>query len=291
MKKWIAFCLCLIFLLPLGLRAHAAPPKIVDDANLLSDSEEAALEEKAQALAAKYQMDVVIVTVWSLDGKSSEAYADDYFDYNGYGIGSDYSGVLFLLSMEYRDWAISTCGDTIYALTDYGIQSVFSDIAGYLSDDQYYRAFNAYLDGLDPYFQAYAQGDPIDGKPGDYDGPGSYEPGTQEDVVHYPQKKDFLSELPGKLLIGLLIGLAAAGITLLILRGQMRTAKPQSGAKVYMCPGSYDLRQQQDVFLYSRIRKVRRSESSGGGGSHGGGGSSVHHSSSGRSHGGGHGKF
>lgn len=97
------------------------------------------MEEKAQALADAYRIDVVIVTVWSLDGKSSEAYADDFFDGNGYGYGQGNSGVLLLLAMEYRDWAISTCGDGIYALTDYGIESVFSQIAGSLSEDAYLK--------------------------------------------------------------------------------------------------------------------------------------------------------
>lgn len=286
-KRWISLLICLAVLFFLVPTVSAAAPKIVDDANLLTQAEIHALEEKAQALADTYEMDVVIVTVWSLDGKTSEAYADDYFDYNGYGIGSDRSGALLLLSMEYRDWAISTCGETIYALTDYGIQSVFSEIAGYLSEDEYYFAFDAYLDALEPYFRAYAEGTPIDGYVHDYDGPGTYEPGTREDVVHYiPEERVTTGLVIKRLLIALVIGAVAAAIVLLIMRGTMNTSKPQSGAGSYLKEGSYNLRRHQDIFLYSNVTKTHKSENHDGGG-----GSSVHTSSSGTSHGGGHGKF
>ena len=58
--------------------------------------------------------DVIVVTVASLDGKTAESYADDYFDFNGYGLGQDRDGILLLLSMEDRDWAISTHGFALF---------------------------------------------------------------------------------------------------------------------------------------------------------------------------------
>lgn len=287
MKRVITTILCLILILVHPVSAYASLPRIVDNADLLTADEEMYLENKAAHLADTYQMDVVIVTVYSLEGKSSEAYADDYFDYNGYGIGSDYSGVLLLLSMEYRDWAISTCGETIYALTDYGIQDVFYSISGYLSEDRYFDAFDAYLDALDPYFAAYADSSPIDGYYEGYDGPGTYIPGTQEDIVYYDEQPRNLSWYLKKFFIALIIGVIAAGVTLLIMRGQMNTARAQRDAANYTKNGSARITRHQDMFLYSRTQRTRRQESSSGGG----GGSSVHRSSSGRSHGGGHGKF
>lgn len=297
MKKCLSLFLCLLLILALASGVSAeSPKKIVDDAGLFSDSEIQSLEEKAEELAGKYDIDVVIVTVWSLDGKTSEAYADDYFDYNGYGIGNNYSGVLFLLSMEYRDWAITTHSDGQYALTDYGIQTIFSDIAGHLSKDEYYDAFDLYLNRLEDYFRAFANGDPIDGWADSYTGPGSYEHGTQEEIVYYPSDNGINAwQIISNLFIALIIGAVVAALVLMILRSQMKTSVPQSGAKFYLKSGSYNLRQQQDMFLYSNISKTRRSEDSGGhssrSGGHSGGGSSSHTSSSGRSHGGGHGKF
>lgn len=254
MKRWIMLFLCLLVLLPCFPAGKAQARKVVDDADLLTSSEEAELEQKAQALADKYQMDVVLVTAWSLGGKSYQAYADDYFDYNGYGIGSERSGVLFLVSMEDRDLYISTSGEGIDALSDRDIKNLLSKASGKMSDNEFYEGFNSYLNALESKLKVYRRG--------------------------------IWGQLPKMLLIGLLIGAVVGGIVLLVLRSQMRTAKPQIGAKEYVVPGTYALRQRQDVFLYSQVHRVRRSESSSGGG-----GSSTHRSSSGRTHGGGHSKF
>ena len=289
MKKRILLLL-LSFSLLLPVTVHAATPKVIDDADLLTNQETDLLESSAQSLADTYQMDVVILTVDSLGGKTSEAYADDYFDYNGYGIGDDFSGILLLVSMEQRDWSISTCGEAIYAVTDYGIESLAEVFLPYLSNGRYYDAFRIYLQELETYFKAYRSGDPIDGYIGSYDGQGTYQPGTQDEIVYYEEPFGF-SDVMVRLLVALVIGAVIAGIVLLVMRGRMNTAKQQSGAKNYMVSGSYNLYRCQDFYLYSRTSRTRKQENNSSGGHGGGGGSSVHHSSSGRSHGGGHGKF
>ena len=286
MKRLILPLLCLLLFISLTTPVAASLPHVVDHADLLSAQEEAYLEAKASQLVENYQMDVVILTVDSLEHQSSEAYADDYYDQNGYGIGYDGSGVLLLLSMEYRDWAISTCGDAIYALTDYGIQSIFFDIASYLSQDLYFEAFDVYLDTLETYYSAYNMGAPIDGYRPEYDGPGTYIPGTQEDIYYYDDApvRSFGWYLK-KFFIALVIGVVIAAIVLIIMRAQMNTARAQRGASSYVQGGRAKITQHRDIFLYSQIHKTRKQQSSGGGGS------SVHGSSGGRNHGGGHGKF
>ncbi len=287
MKRAWMIPLLLLFLLGLTPCAYAMTPRVVDEAGLLTGEEARDLEIRTGEISEKYGMDVVILTVSSLDGWDSEAYADDYYDSHGYGLGTESSGVLLLLSMEYRDWAISTCGEAVYALTDYGIQDVFSQISRYLADDEYYDAFDAYLEALEVYFDAYAQGNPIDGWTPEYEGPGTYLPGTREDVVYPPEKVPILRFL----LVGLAAGAAAAGITVAVLAGQMKTARPQPGAQDYLQPGTDRLYDQQTIFLHSHVSRTPKPEANSGGGSHGGGGSSIHHSSGGSSHGGGHGKF
>lgn len=278
-KRILNLMLALILMFSLALTVSAqGPPLVVDQADLLTDTQEEALEEKASALREPYQMDIVIVTTDSLGGKTPEAYADDYFDENGYGYGEDYSGILFLLSMEYRDWYISTCGDGIYALTDYGIQEVASAALPYLSDGLYYEAFDAYLDELVTYLDAFQAGHPIDGKA---DLSGDRYTGINEETVHYREK----TSLWRLIFPCAILGLAAAAVTLIVMRSTMNTKKRQSAASAYLLENSFRLHRNQDMFLYSRVTKTRRQESSSGGGS------STHRSSSGRSHGGGGGKF
>ena len=283
--KIICLILCLLLLPSLLLTAGAAQtqPYVIDNAGLLSSTEIAALEKKAQAIRQKYEMDAVILTVDSLDGKSAQDYADDYYDYNGYGS----NGVLFILSMGERDWYISTKGDAIYALTDYGIQQLGESAVSYLSDSDYYGGFDAFLTALPTYFSAYRDGAPIDGFA---DTSGDYYHGDQEDVVHYDDSEYNGSPYipPTVILISLAIGIVAGGITVLIMRGAMNTKRPQRSAVNYMNDSSYHLRTNQDMFLYSNVSKTRIQQESS---SSGGGGSSVHTSSSGSTHGGGGGKF
>ena len=61
--KLICLILCLLLLPSLFLSVGAAEQYVIDNADLMSSSEEAALEEKAQALRQEYGMDVVILTV------------------------------------------------------------------------------------------------------------------------------------------------------------------------------------------------------------------------------------
>jgi uncharacterized protein len=285
MKRIFSVFLCLILVLALAIPVLAAGQKIVDRANLFTEDEIAALEAKAQAITDRYGMDVVIVTVHNTEGTDVTNYADDYFDEGGYGIGPDHSGVLFLLSMEDRRWAISTCGDAIYALTDYGLEEMFDYIRADLAANRFYEAFDTYLDRLPEFFRAYENGSPIDGRPNQgHDGPGYIDPADRENIVHYDPDPD-AGDYVRILLVSLIIGAAVGGIAILVMRGQMNTARAQSGATNYLVDGSYQLRRVQDIFLYSRVTKRPRPKSNSGGGS------STHTSSMGRSHGGRSGGF
>lgn len=277
MKRKLTCLILALFLLCPLVTAFAVEGRILDNADLLWQDEEAALEAKARAITEEYGMDVAILTVYDYEGFYIEDYADDFYDVNGFGVGSDYSGVLLVIALDSREWAISTCGKAIYAITDYGIEGLFEEMAWYLSDDDFYEAFDAYLTALPYYFDAYEQGNPVDGHVGGYNGPGSVEIGTREDVVYYGKNPPY----------GLapVIGILIAGIVILIMRAGMNTKRPQRSAASYLTDGSYDLRRQQDIFLYSQVSKVRRQQQSNSGGS------SVHRSSGGRSHGGGHGGF
>ena len=262
MKKIASLLIILLLVTSLTVTAFASggSPKIIDNADVLSASEEAKLETMAVALVSKYDMDVVILVEDSIGLNDVTDYADDYFDFNGYGVGSKHSGVLLLLDMDEREWAISTCGDAIDALTDYGQEQIMDEVLEYLGDDEYYNGFHTYLELLDEYFESYENGEPID------------------------QKRD-LFDIIFDLFIALGIGAVVGGISVTIMKSGMKTARPQRGAQSYVKDGSFKLTKQRDMFLYSNTSRTRKQSSSSGGGS------STHRSSSGRSHGGSRGRF
>lgn len=261
-------CLSLIAPLPVGavsMLNNDDLSRVVDDANLLSQSDEESLTDKIDSLTEKYNFDIVIVTTNSLDSKTPMEYADDYFDYNGYGVGFDNDGILLLVSMEDRDWWISTSGFGIKAFTDYGIEFIGDKIVPDLSNENYYSSFSTFLDLTDDFLA-------------------EAEKGTPYDIDHkYKTVRNYVIAVG----IGLMIGLVIAIIVVLIMKSKMKSVVFQYNANNYAVNNSLRLERSNDIFLYRNISKTRKPEPSGSGG----GGSSTHTSSSGSSHGGGGGKF
>ncbi len=153
-------------------RTAGGKPTLVDKEHLLTDSQAEALSQRLKEIGDAYRCDVVIVTVSTLGSKTSEAYADDFFDYNGYGYGAvpdengvtrDGDGILLLLSMEDRDFAVSTSGSAIRAFTDYGIQTYLEPLfLPYLSSNDYSGGFTAFANGCDDLLKYASEGVPYD---------------------------------------------------------------------------------------------------------------------------------
>ena len=78
-------------------------------------------------------------------------YADDYYDYNGYGWGENHDGCMLVVNMSTREWYITTCGSGINKLTDARIQEIGVAIAPKLGDGDSYGAMSAYIDKVESY--------------------------------------------------------------------------------------------------------------------------------------------
>lgn len=247
-RKTFPLLLTLLLLLavPTAVRASdPGAPLIVDNADLLTSSEEAALTSKAYQLKAEYQMDVVILTVTSTDGQTPRRYAESYYDRNGYA--SD--GILLLVSIEERDWYICTTGSARDIFPNRVIDRLGDTFLSYLSGGDYGEGFHAFLDALPGYF-AWQNATP---------------------AAHTIR--------PLHIVICLLIGLSIGGIALLFMRSRMKTDRPQHSASEYLDRGSFRLNIAHDRYLYSHVTKTPKPDnntsgphSGGHGGGHGGGG-------------------
>ena len=248
-------------------------PRLVDDAGLLSKSDRSELLAQLDEISERRKLDIVVVTNNSLDGKTVEQYADDFFDYQGYGYGENDDGILLLLSMNTREWAISTYGKAIDIFTDRGQQYMTDDFLPYISDAKYYKGFSRFAELCDKFI-------------GEYD-----ESGSAFDDGNLPREPfGVAGALGGSLLIGLIAGLVVA----LSLKSQLTSVKPQAMASAYTKQGGLKLTERTDLFLYHNITRVARPKDTSSSSGHSGGhshGSSTHTSSSGRSHGGSHGHF
>ena len=236
--------------------------RLMDEADLLTREEEEKLLAELNEISRRQQVDVVVVTVYSLGGKSSMEYADDYFDYNGYGQGADRSGVLLLHSPEERDWWISTRGYGITAFTDAGIKYIGEQVTPYLAQGDNFEAYQTFARYCDDFLTRAKNGDPFEG-------------GSHRDKSLSPVA------IPVCIVI-------AAGISALVMKSlvaKLKIIHPRQDAMDYVQQGSMEIRENREWFLYRTVtRRARPKE-------HSGGGSSIHTSSSGATHGGGGGKY
>lgn len=260
-----------VLLIPIETSAQTIPdqrllPRLVDNADLLSDAEEEKLLDKLDSTSEQYQTDVVIVTVSSLEGKTAEEYADDFFDYNGYGLGPNRDGILFLISMQDRDWFITTHGSGIQTFTDAGREYMTEQFISYISDAEYDKGFNKFADLSEQYLEQAAKDEPYD-------------------YGNLPKKPLAWYWIPAAIGVGLFVAYLIVGS----MKAKLKSVRRRVGADDYVEANSFVLTDQRDLYLYSHVtRKAKPKETSSGGGS---GGSRTRTSSSGSTHGGSGGKF
>lgn len=243
--------------------AEEHPPRLVDEADLLTDDEEGTLVDKLDTVSEKWQCDVAVVTVDSLGGKTATEFADDYFDYNGYGYGDNADGVMLVISMESRDWAISTHAFGIEAFTDAGQEYIMDKVTPPLGDGSYAEAFNVFADQCDDFLEKARAGEP-------------YDKGSLPKESH--AKLYLLWIIPC-----LIAGAIVAFVMTINEKKSLKSVMKKAGAREYI--NGVKLSKKSDKFLYRNLDKVLIETDDDDGGS------STHVSSSGETHGGSSGKF
>ena len=287
MKRLLSllFAAALLLLLATPVLADGLPTTIsgtdpvVDRADLLTFSEEAALRTNANDIELAHGCQVIIVTVNGLGGSSAQDYADTFFLDNGYGTGLSRNGILLLIAMETRDYHLSTHGIAIDAFTDNGLLYLEDCFLPDLSDGDYFDSFRAYQNTAEEMLSYYD---------------GSATPEEREEMEE--AEKAFSHKTP---YVGITIGAAALGFlgSLLPMAGlkrEVKTVHKQSNAGNYVRDHSLKLNASRDIYLYANVTShvIERSSSSGGGGGGGlGGGGSTTHSTGGSTFGGHGGKF
>jgi len=234
--------------------------RVVDRAGLLSPGEKGSLMTRLNSLSEQYKFDLVIVTENSIGDVSPMNYADDFFDYNGYGLGSGRDGCLFLIVTGTRDYWISTSGRGIDILNSTAFDKLESDTIKFLREDNYYAAINSFLDNWEKFLVLETKGR-------------SYRFLERWNLV--------------VVVIGWLIALITGFIVVQIWKRGMNTAFLQTQADSYVVNGSLAFDTKTDRFLYSLVTKTARPTEDRSSASSG----RSHTSSSGSSHGGGGGKY
>lgn len=235
--------------------------RVVDMADLLTDSEETALIEKLDEISLRQNMDVILATTDDLEGYSVRDYADLLYEQCQFGYGDSNDGLMLLISMEDHDWYISTCGYGITAFTDAGIEYIGKQIKSDLSEGNYAVAFTSYAGLCDDFITQARNGDPYDNG-------------------NLPRKPLSLIWIP----IAMVIGFVIAKIIVGNMKSKLKTVRAQAAANSYVKNGSMNITESRDLFLYHTVTRTEKPKNNSSG-------SSTHRSSSGTTHGGGGGKF
>ena len=295
--KGIMICLLICTFLVMGSMAVWADqtgavsgqPRVFDQAGLFSETEIIQLEEKIAQCRKSTKMDVVIVSAYADGERSAEEYADDYYDYGGFGVGKKASGVLLLYYMDGPgqpggECYISTTGTMINMLTDERIESILDDVYGDLGNRDFAGAAEHFLEDVKAYV-----------KEGVESGQYTYDRDTGE-IVRYHSIRLY------EVAIAMVIARISAGSVCLDIK--KRYAMKQSSREVSNslqayradCAFHFSVAGDKMVNKYVRSVPIPRNTSSGSGGrGHSGsssaGRSTIHTSSSGSSHGGGGRRF
>ncbi|MGP1434165.1 MAG: TPM domain-containing protein [Catonella sp.] len=239
--------------------------RLIDNADVLTDEEEASLSEKLDEISERQKVDVVILTVQNETDKNNiKMYAADYYDYNGYGFGENADGIILAMDYGSRAWGIVTTGKGMNIFTDAGQEYMTDKFIHYISDGDTYKGFETYADLCDKFIEQYVT------------------TGEAYDVDHLPKDRNMLFVIGGAVIPALIL----AAIVCSVLTSQLKTVIEQHKADNYAVKESFYVRDAMDLFLYKNVTKskIEKSSSSSGG-------SSSFTGSSGRSHGGSSGSF
>lgn len=226
-------------------------PLVVDNADLLTDAEEKEFIDKFNAFTEEYEMEIAFVTVTSLDGKTVQEYADDFYDANGYGYGDNDDGFLLLYlpgEEGERELYVTTHGAAVYKMSDDMINTMLLNMKDDIISGNYTAALDTYIAELTEYV-----------KPG----------------VHFIW-----------LFVFMLVGCVVALLVLNGIAAANKSVHKAFDAKVYVRSGSMVIMNSNDKFIRTYVHQDAKADEKSDSGS-----SSTHTSSSGRSHGGGGIKF
>ena len=284
-KRFLSLLLVLLLLAlfpAAALAAEAAPagtetpvfPYVLDNAGLLNESQRSTLEQKAAALSEQHGCSLYVITLEDHTQFNYDVYeaAKGIFNYYGLGYGEGHDGILLLISMKDRDYALighGSKGETVCGYESSWL--IEEDFLNGLRKNDWDGAFADYLSACDRQLGKLERGEDITAGADIITGPD----GLEYHSYNAPGTKTGLPT-PVKLAIVIFVPLLVALIVCSSFKAQMKTAKEKTQAGDYIVPDSLQLQIRDDIFTHRTESRTRIESDSGQRGGGGGGGSSFH---------------
>ena len=216
-------------------------------AHLLTPEEERILDEYCRDISETYGCGVYFLTVEDFKDygeldiiETAKAMFENY----SLGMGEDKSGILLLLSMDERDYAVAAHGSANTAFTDFGKIRLHEKFLKYFKEDDWAGGFTAYAEKSEDMLRLAREGRPLD------------------------VDTDPAGRLYGIIIcIGISVGLAF--LVRSILRSRLNSVAEGRNADSYITEAGLDLTRKLDTYTHStesRVYDPPESKDNGGGG-------------------------
>ena len=201
---------------------------LYDEADLLTDEQEAELVKKLTEVSHAANAQIVVATMASMDGGDIDSFVDYLYDSMGFGYGVDHDGVLLLVCMDPREYRILSNGFAGVAIGPDQIDTLCDIMEFYLTKGNYATAFTLFANECEEFLAYYQAGSPFNvGK---------------------------------SLAISLVIGIIAGLIVAFVMKSQLKSVRKQDSARVYVKKGSMQLTYSRDIFLYRNVVRTKKQE-------------------------------
>ena len=251
-KKILSFLIAATLLLGVCVTAFAADEDVVfstmvvDIPDVLDETEETQLNDRAWEITQKYGCAVYILISDTLEGYEAWEYNEALHRELSLGYGEEKSAVILLLSMQEREYDLMAHGYGNIAFTDYGKDVMAQRFLGYFANDDWYGGFDEYLISCEEFLALAANGTPFD--------------------VNSDRSAEDMAETSFVgVVIAVLLSCVISLVICLTLRAQMKTAHLATEAKDY--EKKLVLTKQFDRFAYRDVQRVYnppQEESKGG---------------------------
>lgn len=247
-------------LLSVPVSAQDTYERLCDEAGVLTQEEASKLNLLMDDIYETYDFESIVYIADSTEGMEIRKYAAEFMQEYNYGGGESGRDALCVIHVpSQRQFAVVARGEG-QEIFDTDIQESFLDkMEPYLKDDDFYSAYLNAQQAVERCMARYTQGKSI--RPMDIAG---------TSIIVVLLRSFFISLVPA-----LLIAFLAGGVR----RHQMKSIRPQEGARAYMADGGLKLMRKDDIYIRTDVRRVKRENNDGGKG----GGSSGSFTSGGES--------
>ena len=232
---------------------------VSDDTGSIPAAQMNELEARAKSLSEEYKCDIGIVLVdklaeYDCDGTESgiRSFAEQLFKEGSFGYGSQKDAVIYAVSKGDRKYDVYVHGEGSMGeiITDDERDDIAEKLKDELSDVMDSKNYAKFGDVFDRFLDE-----------------------VEKQLVM--NANGVTTPMGTRIIWGVIlsaIGILIAALILVSMRNKMKTIRKKQTAVDYVIPGSFNLNDQRDTYLYTTTRVIHHEDSNSGSGSSGGGG-------------------